>query len=113
MNKIIWFLTENPGTKIFISGHTDDQGSDEYNMNLSEKRAKAVYNFLINHDINHDRLTYKGFGESKPISSKTDEKSRKLNRRIEFSIKIKDDNVQKVIDDYLENAPAAGETGSN
>ena len=86
LNKIIWFLTENPGTKIFISGHTDDQGSDEYNMNLSEKRAKAVYNFLINHDINHDRLTYKGFGESKPISSKTDEKSRKLNRRIEFSI---------------------------
>jgi len=77
---------ENPRIKITISGHTDDQGSEEYNQQLSERRAKAVYDFLINHNINPDALTFVGYGESKPIERNLDEKGRKMNRRIEFSI---------------------------
>ncbi|MCG8308984.1 MAG: OmpA family protein [Cytophagales bacterium] len=84
--KIVGFLVDNPSTKITISGHTDDQGTEDYNMKLSEKRAKAVYDFLINEGINPEFLTYIGFGESQPLISKTDEESRKMNRRIEFSV---------------------------
>ena len=84
--KVVRFLTANSGTKITISGHTDDQGTEEYNQVLSEKRAKSVYDFLTNHDINPEMLTYVGFGESKPLSTGNDEESRKLNRRIEFVI---------------------------
>ena len=86
LTKVVRFLTKNFGTKITISGHTDDQGSPEYNQALSENRAEAVYDYLINHGINPEKLTYVGFGESRPISEGTDEESRKLNRRIEFVI---------------------------
>ncbi len=86
LNKVVRFLNSNPDIKITISGHTDDVGSTEYNQRLSEKRAKAVYDFLINHGIEPEKLTYKGYGESKPLVSNTDEKSRQMNRRIEFSI---------------------------
>ena len=55
-------------------------------MDLSERRAKAVYDFLINFNISPEALTYQGFGESRPIEANTDEKSRSMNRRIEFSI---------------------------
>jgi outer membrane protein OmpA-like peptidoglycan-associated protein len=57
----------------------------EYNLSLSERRAEAVYDFLINLDISPESLTYKGYGESRPIEENKDEKSRSMNRRIEFS----------------------------
>ena len=84
--KIVGFLSENPGTKITISGHTDDLGTDDYNQELSEKRAESVYTFLVNHGIAPENLTYIGYGESKPLIANRDEESRKINRRIEFSI---------------------------
>ena len=86
LNKIIRFLMNNPAVKINISGHTDDQGTEAYNMDLSEKRAKAVYDFLINQNINPKTLTFKGYGESIPLIDNIDEESKKMNRRIEFSI---------------------------
>jgi outer membrane protein OmpA-like peptidoglycan-associated protein len=86
LNKIIRFLINNPKTKITISGHTDDQGSDEYNLNLSKERAKAVYSYLINHQINSNNLTFIGYGEKQPIASNEDENGREINRRIEFEI---------------------------
>ncbi len=86
LSQIIRFLSNNPDTKITIAGHTDDQGTEQYNMILSEKRAKAVYDYLINQDINPDYLTYVGYGESKPLVKNEDEESRQINRRIEFLI---------------------------
>jgi outer membrane protein OmpA-like peptidoglycan-associated protein len=80
------FIAENQGIKIVIEGHTDDQGTDEYNLSLSERRARAVYDFLINLDIPPESLTYVGYGETRPIEENIDEKSRSMNRRIEFSI---------------------------
>ena len=86
LNKVVRFITENPGVKITIAGHTDDLGTEEYNLSLSRKRAKAVYDFLVNHQINADSLTFVGYGESQPLTSNSTEEGRRLNRRIEFSI---------------------------
>lgn len=79
---------------IQITGHTDDTGTDAYNLTLSEKRAKTVYDYLIDKNINTAKLSYKGEGESKPYKEITDDLTdtkktyyRSLNRRVEFFIK--------------------------
>lgn len=86
LNKVVRFLTENSALKITISGHTDDIGDNAYNLALSETRAKGVYDYLVKSGINPANLTFKGYGESKPLTIGTDEESRKMNRRIEFLI---------------------------
>ncbi len=86
LNKLVRFLTLNPTTKITICGHTDNQGTTAYNMVLSENRARAVYDFLIKQDISANKLTFIGYGESKPIVENVDMDSMKANRRIEFVI---------------------------
>ncbi|MCX7743953.1 MAG: OmpA family protein [Flavobacteriales bacterium] len=80
------FLKANPTLKIAIHGHTDDIGNDNDNLILSDNRAKAVYEYLINLGIQADRMTYKGFGETKPLASNKTEKGRAQNRRTEFVI---------------------------
>lgn len=84
--KVDDFLNDNPTVRIKIEGHTDDQGSEAYNLTLSEKRARAVYDFLINLGHKPASLSFVGYGESRPIVQNTDETSRGINRRIEFSI---------------------------
>jgi len=86
LNKLIAFLKKNPNVKIEISGHTDNRGSREHNMTLSLNRAKAVYNYLVNHGINPESLTYKGYGFDKPIATNETAEGRALNRRTEFKI---------------------------
>ena len=86
LNKLIDFLTENPNLKIELGGHTDNVGKDEDNQKLSENRAKSVYNYLINHSVDSNRLTYKGFGESQPIQTNDTDAGRAQNRRTEFKI---------------------------
>ena len=82
-------LTDVPTMKIEISGHTDNRGSDEYNKNLSNQRAKAVYNRLIEKGIDASRLTFIGYGEEKPIATNDTEEGRQLNRRTEFKVLAK------------------------
>ncbi len=77
-------LESNPDLKIRINGHTDNVGSEADNLILSEKRAKAVYHFLIENGINASRLGYKGFGENQPIASNDSPEGRQRNRRTEF-----------------------------
>jgi outer membrane protein OmpA-like peptidoglycan-associated protein/tetratricopeptide (TPR) repeat protein len=77
-------LEENPDLKIQINGHTDNVGSEDDNLQLSNARAKAVHDFLIAEGIAPERLRYKGFGESQPIESNDTPEGRKLNRRTEF-----------------------------
>lgn len=86
LNKLFRLLDENPSMKIQLNGHTDDVGKDEDNWLLSENRAKAVYNFLIEKGIAQERLTYKGFGESQPIDTNETDEGRQNNRRTEFEI---------------------------
>ena len=86
LNTLLTFLRDNPKIKLVISGHTDDIGTEEYNLDLSVNRAKSVYNWLINNGIDSSRLDYLGFGKSVPLYIETDEKFRALNRRVEVKI---------------------------
>ena len=79
-------LQENPSLRIQINGHTDNVGSDVDNQKLSEARAKAVYDYLIDQGIAAERLQFKGFGESAPIDTNDSEPGRRNNRRTEFVV---------------------------
>ena len=83
---VIQFIKQHPQLKFEISGHTDSKGTDENNMVLSRQRAKAVYNFLINKGVDAGRITYKGYGETRPQKSNETEEGRQANRRIDFTI---------------------------
>lgn len=86
LDKLTAFLHSNPSIRIQINGHTDSVGSDADNMQLSIARAKAVYDYLVAKGIDPSRLHYKGYGESRPISTNDTEEGRRLNRRTEFQI---------------------------
>lgn len=86
LNKLVAFLKSQPTLKIEISGHTDNTGDKAANQLLSENRAKSVYDFLIQKGIPAAKLTYKGYGDSRPVSSNETEEGRAQNRRTEFSI---------------------------
>ena len=86
LNEFIIFLKENPTVKIAIHGHTDNVGVAKENLLLSQNRAKEVYNYLILEDIDPVRLSYKGFGSTKPISKNKTEDERAKNRRTEFVV---------------------------
>jgi outer membrane protein OmpA-like peptidoglycan-associated protein/tetratricopeptide (TPR) repeat protein len=86
LDEFIVFLNDHPTMSISIEGHTDNVGSDAFNLILSENRAKAVYNYLIINGIDASRLQYKGFGKSSPIATNETEEGRAMNRRTEFVI---------------------------
>ncbi len=86
LQKLIDFLKENPKTEIQISGHTDDIGDDQSNLVLSQNRAKAVYKYLVEHDVEAKRLSFKGYGEVSPMADNNTEEGRANNRRTEFII---------------------------
>ena len=85
LNKLADYLMKN-AIRIEIGGHTDDQGSEEYNDRLSENRAKAVYDYLIQKGIPAERLQYKGYGMRLPVADNSTEEGRAANRRTEFKI---------------------------
>ena len=72
--------------EIEISGHTDNSGKTEDNLKLSEERAKAVYNYLLSKGVDALKMTYKGFGDTKPISPNDNEINKAKNRRVEIKI---------------------------
>ena len=79
-------MEKNENLKIEIDGYTDNTGGDDYNLKLSEQRAKAVFDFLVGKGIPKNRLSYKGFGKNNPVADNATEEGRKLNRRIEFKV---------------------------
>ena len=86
LDKIIRFLHDYPSVKIEISGHTDNVGSYEHNQTLSENRAKSVVEYLRKSSVTEDRITYRGYGFSKPIASNDTEEGKAQNRRTELKI---------------------------
>ena len=84
LNSIVTLLNKVPRMKMKISGHTDNVGTDEYNMELSKKRAAAVFDYLISQGISKERLTYEYYGSSKPLIKNDSDEHRALNRRVEF-----------------------------
>lgn len=85
LNRLVEFLNINFQVKIALSGYTDNQGSDDYNIALSEARVKTVSQYLIQKGITADRFTGKGYGESKPVATNDTPEGRALNRRVEFT----------------------------
>ena len=89
LNKLVQFLNQNPTVNIEVSGHTDNVGSDQINQKLSENRAKSVYSFLILKGIKSDRIMFKGYGKTQPVSDNSTDAGRALNRRTEIKITSK------------------------
>ena len=86
LDEIVDWLVANPKVNVEIGGHTDGIGSQEYNQKLSENRAKTVYNYFVEHGVNKDRLSYKGYGKSEPIADNSTDAGRQQNRRVELKI---------------------------
>ena len=87
LNTLFEFMQNNKDLSIEIEGHTDNIGSQEHNLKLSENRAKEVFTFLVNKGIASNRMSYKGFGDENPIASNDTEEGRAENRRTAFRIK--------------------------
>jgi outer membrane protein OmpA-like peptidoglycan-associated protein/Tol biopolymer transport system component len=86
LEKVVRFMTVNSKIKIEISGHTDNKGNENHNKVLSEKRAKAIFDYLVAKGITSSRMTYAGYASTKPIANNDSEEGRALNRRTEIKI---------------------------
>lgn len=87
LNDVATVMKQHPEVKkIRIEGHASSEGDDDYNMDLSEKRAKAVMDFLVSAGVDPDRMESAGYGEERPIASNDTEEGREKNRRVEFNI---------------------------
>ena len=86
LNKAVDLLEDNPTMVIEIGGHTDNVGSDELNLKLSQSRAEAVRDYMVLAGIDEMRIRSKGYGESVPIEDNSTEEGRAANRRTEFEI---------------------------
>lgn len=100
IDKLADVLVKNPDTNINVYGYTDNKGSDEYNLTLSEKRANAVINYLVSKGIAKSRLYAMGMGEKDPIADNETDAGRAKNRRVEFAISAN----EKMIKDAQEEA---------
>ncbi|MGZ5007388.1 MAG: OmpA family protein [Methylobacter sp.] len=86
MYPLVEYLRNHGDTMVKIEGHTDDRGSADYNVNLSQMRAEAVRSFLINNGIAPERISAKGMGEDYPIATNATPSGRQQNRRVEVTI---------------------------
>lgn len=82
--RLVTFLQEHLEQTVMIEGHTDSRGSDSYNLDLSERRARAVQDFLISNGIGPERITSRGLGEGYPLASNDTLAGRQQNRRVEI-----------------------------
>lgn len=85
LDRWVEYFTNNPLVTADIYGHADSTGSTTYNQHLSEKRAEAVVNYMVERGIELERLTIKGFGESRPIAPNDTLEGRQKNRRVELN----------------------------
>lgn len=86
LDRLIQLMLDVPTLKIELSGHTDNVGNDEYNLNLSQRRADAVRAYLTSRGVDKSRVLAVGYGESKPVDSNDTKDGRANNRRTEFEI---------------------------
>ncbi|OQY03543.1 MAG: hypothetical protein B6I20_04840 [Bacteroidetes bacterium 4572_117] len=86
LDRVVKLMIDNPDIKIEISAHTDDVGSSKYNLRLSDRRAKSVIIYMLDSDIDTNRLIAKGYGESTPIVPNDSDENKAKNRRVELKI---------------------------
>ena len=87
-------LKQYPDTEILVAGHTDNVGTAEYNMKLSQQRADAVSSVLKANSVSRGRLTILGYGEKNPVADNVSDSGREQNRRVEFAI-VANDKLKK------------------
>lgn len=87
LNTIVSFLKNNPRVKIGLTGHTDNRGVHADNIRLSQQRVNEVKRYLVSNGIDPKRISGKGYGGTMPVASNESEETRKLNRRVEFTIR--------------------------
>ncbi len=86
LDKVVDVLTRYPEIRVRVVGHTDARGSDQYNLELSWRRARAAVTYLVEHGIAHERLEAEGRGERQPVASNKTAEGRAKNRRVEFLV---------------------------
>lgn len=86
LNKVVSVMDKHPGFRLKISGHTDSQGRDDLNLDLSTRRAQSVERYLVNKGVDQDRLDPYGFGETQPVADNGTAAGRAQNRRVEFEV---------------------------
>ena len=86
LDRVVTVMKDNPTMRVEVSAHTDDIGSDSYNLALSEKRAQSVVDYLESNDISRDRLNPKGYGETHPLVTNDSDANRSKNRRVELKV---------------------------
>ena len=87
-------LNKYPDTNILVTGHTDFDGTEQYNQTLSERRAKSVSDYTMGQGVNSSRLSIIGLGESEPVASNETVEGKQLNRRVEIAI-FANENLKK------------------
>src|SRR5699024_6026887 len=102
LDKLAEIFKEYPNTNILLEGHTDNTGRAEYNMELSEKRAKSVLNYLTSKGISSSRFTTKWYGEEQPKYDNETAEGRSKNRRVEIAITA-DEQMKKDAEQRVEN----------
>jgi OOP family OmpA-OmpF porin len=87
LNNIAMAMINNPSYKLSLTGHADDRGASDFNLDLSKRRAEAVKNYLVGKGVAEGRISTSGVGETQPKSTEKSAESRAENRRVQFSIK--------------------------
>lgn len=86
LDRVVKLMNDNPNLKIEISAHTDNSGSDTYNLRLSKRRAKSVMDYLLEQKIKPNRLISQGYGKTKPLVPNDTDENKALNRRVELKV---------------------------
>ena len=86
LDELSVILNKYPDTHILLAGYTDSTGREEYNMQLSRRRAQSVADYLVSSNVNSGRFTVQGFGPSQPVASNDTPEGRAQNRRVEVAI---------------------------
>lgn len=86
LDKVLDIMQKNPSLKVELAGHTDNIGKPADNQRLSEQRAKAVFDFLVGKGVASERLSYKGYGDTRPVADNNTEEGRAQNRRTTFTV---------------------------
>jgi outer membrane protein OmpA-like peptidoglycan-associated protein len=95
IGKFIHLMQVSQAATIMVSGHTDNTGTPEGNLRLSKDRAKAVYDHMVSAGVEPQRVAYEGFGQDRPVATNQTEEGRRMNRRVEFEVAIKDSDKGK------------------
>lgn len=100
LSELAQSLQRYPGTEVLVVGHASSDGADDYNMNLSLRRAESAKNFLVGQGISPGRIRTAGRGEMEPIADNSTESGRQLNRRVEVAIFADEEYREQILREH-------------